>query len=161
MTISKRFSFEASHVLPRHPGKCSRLHGHSYGLVVVVWGTNGINPATGFVMDYGVLKEIVEEHVVSKLDHTHLGQGIAHFHGEGQLSKQAEPYFGLTFYPSAENLSRAIFKLLAPFINDIQGVKLAEITIEETCTTSATWRDVDEYDEPTRIERYRALPTGA
>lgn len=131
-------------MLPKHPGKCSRLHGHSFGLVVSVEGR--VSEETGFVMDYGVLREIVMEHVVSKLDHTHLGQGNAmhSFSLDDGGWLHSVPYLGALFYPSAENLSRAIYKLLAPFIHNFEGVTLAEVTIEETCTSGATWRREDE-----------------
>ena len=36
--IRKRFRFEAAHTLPFHPGKCARMHGHSYRLEVAVSG---------------------------------------------------------------------------------------------------------------------------
>lgn len=149
MLISKEFKFEASHVLPLHPGKCSRLHGHSYGLQVYLDGP--VDSMTGFVMDYGVLSKIVHENVIDKLDHTHLGYGSVFtletlVHDSASYTRTAEPYFGEKFYPSAENLSRAIFKLLKPLINDIKGVRLVEVIIEETSTSSAIWRDLDESD---------------
>src|SRR5438034_5141876 len=50
MLLRKTFRFEASHILPKHPGKCSRLHGHSWVLHVSITGP--INRDTGFVMDY-------------------------------------------------------------------------------------------------------------
>ena len=52
--IAKRFRFEAAHQLgglpPNHP--CSRLHGHSYAVELVLAG--GLD-ARGFVVDYGDL----------------------------------------------------------------------------------------------------------
>jgi len=38
-TIYKEFCFEAAHILPKHNGKCSRLHGHSWLARVYVKGT--------------------------------------------------------------------------------------------------------------------------
>jgi 6-pyruvoyltetrahydropterin/6-carboxytetrahydropterin synthase len=32
--VSKSFTFEAAHILPNHLGKCNRLHGHNYEVVV-------------------------------------------------------------------------------------------------------------------------------
>lgn len=139
MRISRHFTFEASHVLPEHTGKCAHLHGHSYGLDVVIAGQ--IDPATGFVMDYTNLNALVKYHVIDHLDHTHLGQGSA-LSKDGQF---ADPYFGITFYPSAENLARAIFKVLQPLINDVKGVQLVEVIIEETANTTAAWSRDDEY----------------
>ncbi len=70
-TISKRFSFAASHVidgLPEgHP--CSRLHGHNYSVEVIL--ASETLDATGFVVDYNALaafRDILD----SELDHRHL-----------------------------------------------------------------------------------------
>jgi len=60
-TISKRFTFEASHRLRYHEGACRNLHGHSYALTVHVAGdrkTSG--PATGMLVDFKQLKQAVE-----------------------------------------------------------------------------------------------------
>lgn len=70
MEISRDFAFEASHVLPNHPGKCANLHGHSWKLIVAVEGE--INKDTGMVMDYAELKRLVQP-IVDDLDHSHLG----------------------------------------------------------------------------------------
>lgn len=139
MIISKSFTFEASHILPKHPGKCSRLHGHSWKLTVSVEGN--INPSTGFVCDYAELSKVVHVHVIEPIDHSHLGQGQA-MTGSFPVSV---PYLGIDFYPSSENLCRAIFKLLQPLIKEIQsGITLSKVRIEETCTSAAEWSAVDD-----------------
>ncbi len=140
MQISKEFTFEASHILPKHKGKCSRLHGHSWRLWVVVEGP--IHEETGFVCDYGELKMLVDSQVINKLDHSHLGCGIA-WTGDDQHPWQS--YFGPAFYPSSENLCKAVFKLLSPLVQELaKDVHLNKITIAETCTSEATWSKEDE-----------------
>jgi 6-pyruvoyltetrahydropterin/6-carboxytetrahydropterin synthase len=67
--VVRTFDFEAAHVLPWHPGKCSRLHGHTYRLEVTVEGPIGDD---GMVMDFGDLKEVVETEIVSQWDHRYL-----------------------------------------------------------------------------------------
>ena len=67
MRLRRQFRFEAAHRLPRHPGKCRELHGHSYRLVVVVDGPP--EPASGMVMDFADLKRIVRREVIDPLDH--------------------------------------------------------------------------------------------
>jgi 6-pyruvoyltetrahydropterin/6-carboxytetrahydropterin synthase len=75
--IRKSFTFEAAHVLPHHPGKCARLHGHSYRLEVVLEGPlQADGPAAGMVEDFEVVTRIVKEAVVSKLDHRSLNELI-------------------------------------------------------------------------------------
>lgn len=53
-------------MLPWHPGKCSRLHGHSYRLEVTA---SGPVDDRGVVMDFSEVDAVVDEHVVSALDH--------------------------------------------------------------------------------------------
>lgn len=136
MTISKKFTFEASHVLPLHEGKCSRLHGHSWGLTVAVRGK--VDLRSGFVVDYAKLKEVVNKYVVDRLDHHHLGQG-----GLVDVEKIGKYpcVFGHSFYPSSENLTLAIAKILKPLIPELaKGCFLFSIELDETCTSKATWR---------------------
>lgn len=142
LTVERRF--EASHVLPNHPGKCSRLHGHSWVIRVTVDGY--IDPITGFVCDYSQLKLIVDERIINRVDHMHLGQGSLVAPSESGF----RPYrcaFGDDFYPSSENLTLlfrddlvkhwAAYKFPA-------GVQLVRIEIDETCTSRCIWRRDDE-----------------
>src|SRR5207302_4376634 len=55
-------------------GNSSRLHGHSYRLVVTLRGP--IDPATGMVMNFRDVKRLVRERVVSRLDHYHLNDVV-------------------------------------------------------------------------------------
>lgn len=83
MRISKQFRFEASHVLPRHKGKCSRLHGHSWVVEIHLDGPQ--DPVSQFVLDYGLLKGAVQP-LIDVLDHNHLND--------------------LLEYPSSENVAQ-------------------------------------------------------
>jgi 6-pyruvoyltetrahydropterin/6-carboxytetrahydropterin synthase len=70
-TISKRFTFSASHIIEGLPEahQCSRLHGHNYVVEVVL--TAEQLDAVGFVVDYGELKPL-KQIIDSELDHRHL-----------------------------------------------------------------------------------------
>ncbi len=50
MELQVDFTFPAAHRLPRHPGKCHRMHGHTYRLEVIVEGTP--DPVSGLVVDF-------------------------------------------------------------------------------------------------------------
>ncbi|NHA67468.1 6-carboxytetrahydropterin synthase QueD [Phycicoccus flavus] len=65
LSVVRRYSFEAAHVLSWHAGKCSRMHGHSYHLEVEVAGEPNEN---GVVMDFADVDEVVDP-VLSELDH--------------------------------------------------------------------------------------------
>lgn len=73
MRIAKQFSFDAAHVLPDHPGKCSRLHGHTYKLEIMLEGEIQEN---GMVFDFFELKQIVNEKILERLDHQFLNDII-------------------------------------------------------------------------------------
>lgn len=80
VSVCKTFTFAAAHYLPHHEGLCAKLHGHNYRLEVEVTGT--VNqydvpfekrpPDTGMIIDFGSLKDVINEHVISQLDHTNL-----------------------------------------------------------------------------------------
>ncbi|HZW38713.1 MAG TPA: 6-carboxytetrahydropterin synthase [Ignavibacteriaceae bacterium] len=95
-------------------GKCSNpnWHGHNYVLEVVVCGE--IDSKTGYVIDLNKLKEIIKEHVISKVDHKNLN---------------IETDFMNELIPSAENITTAIFKQLE---DKIPSGKLYSVKLYET-----------------------------
>ena len=70
-TISKRFEFDAAHILDGMPKghPCGRLHGHSY--IVIIHLQSPILTKEGFVQDYGDLKPF-KEYIDGTLDHQFL-----------------------------------------------------------------------------------------
>jgi 6-pyruvoyltetrahydropterin/6-carboxytetrahydropterin synthase len=78
-------------------GLCNNpnYHGHNYNLEVKVVGE--IDPETGFVMDLKVLKDLIEEHVTSYLDHKN-------------LNIECEEFKKLN--PTAENIAVVIYNRL-------------------------------------------------
>lgn len=141
--IEKEFRFEASHVLPKHEGKCARLHGHSWVLRVAVEGP--VDSENGFVVDYAKLKRCVNESLIDYIDHTHLGCGEAFTRQDPEFrvnNIRNEPisFFGHNFYPSSENLVIAIARILQPLIPELKSnVVLHSISLDETCTSRATY----------------------
>lgn len=73
ISICRRFEFHAAHHLPAHEGKCKNVHGHSYLLEIEITGRineGGMNP--GMIMDFGMVKDIVEKKILSRVDHQDL-----------------------------------------------------------------------------------------
>lgn len=58
MRIYKETHFDASHRLPHYEGKCSRLHGHRWK--VEVWMEGEIDKDTKILLDYNIIKQIVD-----------------------------------------------------------------------------------------------------
>ncbi len=67
VAVSKEtLGFSAAHFLTLPGHLCERLHGHNYRIGAAVTGT--IDPATGFVVDFAVLKGALRA-LADRLDH--------------------------------------------------------------------------------------------
>jgi 6-pyruvoyltetrahydropterin/6-carboxytetrahydropterin synthase len=95
MFVTKKFSFDSAHKLLNYKGKCQFLHGHTYFLYVTVQGQ--IDKKSGLVLDFKILKNIVEKKVLDVLDHKYLNEII----------KQ----------PTAENIAVWVWKHLEKELN--------------------------------------------
>ena len=95
-------------------GEDLKLHGHNYELTVSVTGE--VNPDTGFLCDLGLLKQVVGEKVIARLDHAHIDAEIDEFR---------------TQQPSTENLVRWIWQQLAA---QELGCRLWRVRLRETPT---------------------------
>lgn len=134
MELRKTYRFEASHILPKHLGKCSRLHGHSWVLHVYIQGS--INPETGFVKDFAEMSKVIKP-LVESLDHRHLGTWESI--GDAPLDPGQEPWSVLDlpeeFYPTSENL---LYWIGEQLLLKGQGINWSKLALEETCTSKAT-----------------------
>ena len=63
-------TIDSSHVIPNHPGKCARLHGHTYRFQV--WLSGPVNEETGMLVDFFDVKAAVDA-----WDHRHLNDEVA------------------------------------------------------------------------------------
>jgi 6-pyruvoyltetrahydropterin/6-carboxytetrahydropterin synthase len=105
MRLDVEFHFAAAHRLPRYDGPCFRLHGHNYRFTVAIEGE--VDPATGMVADFGVVREVVQEHVLARTDHRDLNDLLEN--------------------PTAENIARWIWEVLEPRLAGLAEVRLFEI----------------------------------
>jgi 6-pyruvoyltetrahydropterin/6-carboxytetrahydropterin synthase len=111
MRLDVEFAFAAAHRLPRYDGPCFRMHGHNYRFFVTVEGE--VDPATGMIADFGVIKDTVKEHVLARVDHRNLNDVLDN--------------------PTAENIARWIWEVLAPHLPGLAEVRLHEIP--DSCVT--------------------------
>lgn len=75
--IEKSITFEAAHCLPNHPGKCKRLHGHSYKVIARVEGDALVSDGgsrDGMLIDTAEMAAIMLAVVQEKLDHYYLNE---------------------------------------------------------------------------------------
>lgn len=66
ITVTKEFEFDAAHHLTKYYGKCERVHGHTYKLLVTVSGELSSND---MLIDFIILKRVVKKHILDYLDH--------------------------------------------------------------------------------------------
>jgi len=124
--LTRRERFSAAHRMFRQDwsdernqevfGKCSNpnWHGHNYILWVTVKGEPSDNH--GFVMNASILKEIILNKIVSKLDHKNINIEVDFMKGK---------------ITTTENLAVAVWNELKPDIEK-EGAQLHCIKIEET-----------------------------
>lgn len=124
VTVTRRLQFNAAHRVhnpalsdeenSRLFGKCNNpnWHGHNYTLDVSVHGP--VDRRTGYVVDLAVLKRVVEERVVDKIDHRNFNLDVDFMRG---------------VIPTSENIIVAIWRELAPAI---QPGRLARLVLWET-----------------------------
>ena len=68
MKITKEIIFDMAHMLSNYSGKCANLHGHTYRLQVTL--ESKVNEETCMLLDFNVLKEILNEEVMERFDHS-------------------------------------------------------------------------------------------
>lgn len=73
MLITKEVTFDSAHFLTDYYGKCERMHGHTYSLQVTLEGEIQKN---GMVIDFALLKQIIKNRILNKLDHQLLNDVI-------------------------------------------------------------------------------------
>lgn len=134
--VKRKAHFNAAHRLhnpdksdkwnQRVYGKCNHpnWHGHNYVIEVVVAGEP--DPDTGYVIDLGRLKKIIDEEIVEKCDHNNLNLDVDFLDG---------------ILPSTENLAKAFYHQMKEPIENacVDGGKLYSVILHETERNSAEY----------------------
>ena len=103
-------------------GKCNNYygHGHNYTLEVVVAGEPNLD--TGYLLDLKILKKIIRENVIAKIDHKHLNFDVEFLKDKN---------------PTAENIAIGIWNELK---DKIPSGKLYSVKIYETENNYAEYK---------------------
>ena len=130
--VTRRVQFNAAHRLhnPKKSdewnretfGKCNspNYHGHNFILEVTVGGEP--DPDTGYVIDLGVLKKILEDKVISKVDHSNLNLEVDFLQG---------------VLPSTENFAIGIWRQIE---TELPSGTLHSVKLTETENQSVIYR---------------------
>lgn len=138
--LTKEFSFEAAHALGGYDGPCREIHGHSYRLFVTIKGTpstDPTNPKQGMVMDFGVLKKIVNEEIISRFDHALVLRTTADEGLRRVLAEQFDNVVTVEYQPTCENMLDDFAHRLVKRLPE--GVMLHSLRLHETASSYAEW----------------------
>ncbi len=145
--LTKEFSFEAAHSLEGYDGACREIHGHSYRLFVTIKGEPSVDPydpKQGMVMDFGLLKRIVDEQIVSRLDHAFV---VRRSEQGAQLRDMlADRYSNIVlvdYQPTCENMLADFAERLLESLPD--EVELYSLRLHETAASFAEWFAEDNF----------------
>ena len=133
-SLTRRISFSAAHRYSRPEwtaeknastfGACAwpNFHGHSYVCDVTVGGP--IDATTGFVVDLGLLDDILNRQVKQRFDHRNINLDVPEF-ADGKL------------VPTGENLARYIFERVQRELP--KPARVLRVTVGEDDSLSATY----------------------
>jgi 6-pyruvoyltetrahydropterin/6-carboxytetrahydropterin synthase len=111
-TLTVTTDFSASHIIPGHPGKCARLHGHNWKVEISV--QSQVLDELGMAVDFADIKAQAKS-VIEEVDHRHLND---------------IPPFD-TISPTAENVSAWLYQRLTKLINK-KNISVSAVTLWET-----------------------------
>ena len=133
-------SFDSAHFLAGYNGKCANIHGHRWRVVVSIKSTSLLEDKqnNGMIIDFTDLKNDLKQ-ITDSLDHTLINETNSLSTDLYQaLINENFKIVSLPFRPTAENLARYIFELLAKKYN------LDCIDVYETPNNCASYRGNDE-----------------
>jgi 6-pyruvoyltetrahydropterin/6-carboxytetrahydropterin synthase len=115
-----------------HPGKCRHLHGHSVRVAISL-SAERLNEQ-GMVCDFAEIGAIAARVIETELDHNlllHRDDPLIPF-----LRQANERFLALDEHPTAEYLSRWIFRYIAD-----QGYPVESVSLWETASACASYRE--------------------
>lgn len=144
--VTKRFSFDMAHALYGYDGPCKNIHGHTYHLSVTLMGApmeDVNNVKLGMVVDFGDLKKIVHDEILSEYDHALVLNEEAPYSKSEVISNEFEKVILVPYQPTCENLLLDFVNKLKPLFST--DMALVSIRLEETPTSYAEWNINDNY----------------
>lgn len=124
LTVTRRLTFNAAHRVHNPAlsdaenaelfGKCNYPNGHGHNYVLEVSVTGEPDPVTGYVIDLGRVKTIVESEFVDHVDHRNLNLDVPFLTGTN---------------PTSENIILACWRVIEPAL---RPARLSRLRLWET-----------------------------
>ena len=143
ITIVRTFEWDMGHRVPNHESICRNPHGHRYVMNVFVTGAlNAVpdDPSQGMIVDFGKLKGLINEHVVSRLDHSFM-----YFKDDSAMAPFAAKHNDfrmnvVPFIPTAEMIAEHIAEVIIDlFKRETPELSLSAVEVYETPKSKAIW----------------------
>lgn len=155
MRISKELEIDMGHTVTNHNSKCKHLHGHRYRIRATVDDkliTEG--SAEGMVIDFSDLKKAMTDAIDTPFDHAFViwkddPRAVILSKAHEMWHNDFNKFHKLTFVPTAENLARYWFALLKNELEAVYNIKLHQIEVWETPSSSALYT-IDEYNSESK-----------
>ena len=124
--------------MDNYDGLCRNIHGHSYRLAVTVIGEpqgDTQSAKEGMVMDFSVLKRIVNEEVIDRMDHAViLCETSTTVEALQSVTERIVP---VPYRPTCENMVIDFAERIKRRLP--RGVELLSVRLNETATSYAEW----------------------
>ena len=140
VSVTRHEEFEVAHLLPKYPGKCKNLHGHTYKIEVTVTGKQ--DKPFDMVMDFNDLKTAIKKCVP---DHKFIfywddiiGNEIRNILDLYGLDYECYP-----FHTTAENMVKFFAEKINRYIhvdlNYPETTFVSKVILYETSNSYASW----------------------
>ena len=129
-----------AHALRNYDGLCRNIHGHSYKMDITLSGQplhDESSPKNGMVMDFGDLKKLVNEQIISLLDHALVLNSKTDAQLVEVLKHNYEKIVIVDFQPTTENLLNFVADKIKAKLPE--KVELTCVRLRETDTSYAEW----------------------
>lgn len=151
-TISKEIEFDAGHRVSTHASKCRNPHGHRYKVRVTCKGSiidDPSRPDHGMLVDFGDLKNIMNEKIHDVLDHGFIvweNDMVVREMMTSWAEKMEWLFIVFPYIPTAENIARWAWEQLESEIKVRFGgdLELEEVAVWETPTSVAYYNCTSE-----------------
>ncbi|MCR5029976.1 MAG: 6-carboxytetrahydropterin synthase QueD [Selenomonadaceae bacterium] len=122
--LEVKCTFDAAHRVEGYPGKCDRLHGHTWTVAAKVQGRE--LDELGLLVDFKLLNQALKD-VAATLDH--------------QCLNDLQAFAGKN--PTAENIAQYVYRSMAAHEifrqNSARSVRLAEVLVWESAHSAVRY----------------------